>query len=108
MGRAGMKRSRTMRALFPFIANLVLLGRRYHPTCDFIARESSKEKELRMKVLVLGGTGTVGSQVVRELVSRGGVEVSVLTRDPQKTKGLPSGVRAIRGDLLDPATVRSV
>lgn len=61
-----------------------------------------------MKVLVLGGTGTVGSQVVRELVSRGGVEVSVLTRDPQKTKVLPSGVRAIKGDLLDPATVRSV
>ena len=58
-----------------------------------------------MKVLVLGGTGTIGSQVVRELLSRG-AEVSVLTRDPKKS--LPQGVRAVAGDLLDPATVRSV
>jgi len=57
-----------------------------------------------LKVLVLGGTGTVGSQVVRELLARG-VEVSVLTRDPKKP--LPPGVRAVAGDLRDPATVRS-
>ena len=57
-----------------------------------------------MKVLVLGGTGTVGSQVVRELLGRG-VDVSVLTRDPKKT--LPEGVRRVVGDLLDPGTVRS-
>jgi|NGEPerStandDraft_6_1074524.scaffolds.fasta_scaffold10056_2 uncharacterized protein YbjT (DUF2867 family) len=57
-----------------------------------------------MKVLVLGGTGTVGSQVVRELLGRG-ADVSVLTRDPKKP--LPPGVRAVAGDLLDPATVRS-
>lgn len=60
-----------------------------------------------MKVMVLGGTGTVGSNVVRELTSRG-VEVRVLTRDPEKAKSLPPGVQAVRGDLLDPATVRSV
>lgn len=59
------------------------------------------------KVLVTGGTGTVGSQVVRELVARG-VEVAVLTRDPKKAEGLPAGARAVTGDLLDPATVRSV
>jgi uncharacterized protein YbjT (DUF2867 family) len=57
-----------------------------------------------MKVLVLGGTGTVGSQVVRELLACG-VDVSVLTRAPKKP--LPPGVRAVAGDLLDPATVRS-
>jgi uncharacterized protein YbjT (DUF2867 family) len=56
------------------------------------------------KVLVLGGTGTVGSQVVRELLARG-ADVSVLTRDPKKPH--PPGVRAVVGDLLDPATVRS-
>jgi uncharacterized protein YbjT (DUF2867 family) len=60
-----------------------------------------------MKVLVLGGTGTVGSNVARELASRG-ADVRVLTRDPAKAKGLPGGVQAVRGDLLDPATVRSV
>ncbi|HEX2799302.1 MAG TPA: NmrA family NAD(P)-binding protein, partial [Thermoanaerobaculia bacterium] len=57
-----------------------------------------------MNVLVLGGTGTVGSQVVRELLGKG-ADVSVLTRDPKKP--LPPGVRAVAGDLLDPATVRS-
>ena len=60
-----------------------------------------------MKVLVIGGTGTVGSQVVRELVTRG-ADVTVLTRDPGKAKGLPQAARLVRGDLLDPATVRSV
>jgi uncharacterized protein YbjT (DUF2867 family) len=59
-----------------------------------------------MNVLVTGGTGTVGSQVVRELVSRGAT-VKVLTRDPGKTKGL-TGVEAVQGNLQEPATVRTV
>ncbi|HEX7613697.1 MAG TPA: NmrA family NAD(P)-binding protein [Thermoanaerobaculia bacterium] len=57
-----------------------------------------------MKALVLGGTGTVGSQVVRELLARG-AEVSVLTRDPKKP--LQAGARAVVGDLLDPGTIRT-
>ena len=57
-----------------------------------------------MKVLVLGGTGTVGSQVARDLLARG-MEVSVLTRDPKKP--LPPGAKAVAGDLLDPATIRT-
>ena len=56
-----------------------------------------------MRVLVVGGTGTVGSQVARELVERG-VEVDVLTRDA--TKPVAAGARAVAGDLLDPASVR--
>lgn len=60
-----------------------------------------------MKVLVLGGTGTVGSQVVAELSARK-AEVSVLTRSAEKAKALPAGARAVTGDLLEPATVRSV
>ena len=59
-----------------------------------------------MKVLVLGGTGTVGSQVVRELLARK-AEVSVLTRSAEKAKGLPEGVQPVTGNLLDVATVRS-
>ena len=58
-----------------------------------------------MNVLVTGGTGTVGSQVVRELVNRA-VNVQVLTRDPAKAKGLPPGVTAVAGNLLEPTTVR--
>lgn len=60
-----------------------------------------------MNALVTGGTGTVGSQVVRELVGRA-VNVQVLTRDPAKAKGLPPGVTAVAGNLLDPTTVRHV
>jgi len=60
-----------------------------------------------MKILVIGGTGMVGSQVARELLARG-AEVSVLTRNAQKAGALPRGMRAVTGDLLDPKTVRSV
>lgn len=57
-----------------------------------------------MNVLVLGGTGSVGSQVVRELQTRG-ADVTILTRDRKKAES--SGVSAAVGDLLDPATSRS-
>ncbi|MBA3271607.1 MAG: NmrA family NAD(P)-binding protein [Acidobacteria bacterium] len=60
-----------------------------------------------MNILVTGGTGTVGSHVVQALVGQG-AQVSVLTRDPNKAAGLPAGVKAVEGDLLKPATVRSV
>ena len=59
-----------------------------------------------MKALVIGGTGTVGSQVVRQLLARG-VSVHVLTRSPERLKGLPAGADAVVGDLLSPSTVRS-
>lgn len=59
-----------------------------------------------MKALVLGGTGTVGSQVVRQLLARK-AEVTVLTRNADKQRALPPGVTGIVGDLLDPVTVRS-
>jgi uncharacterized protein YbjT (DUF2867 family) len=57
-----------------------------------------------MRVLVLGGTGTVGSQVARDLLARG-IDVSVLTRDPKKP--IPPGAKAVAGDLLEPATIRA-
>lgn len=56
-------------------------------------------------ILVIGGTGTVGSLVVRELQARN-VPVKVLTRDPAKV--LPKGVTRVVGDLLEPGTIRSV
>ena len=57
-----------------------------------------------MSILVTGGTGTVGSAVVKELVARG-AGVKVLTRDPAKLKHL-QGVTAVQGNLLEPASVR--
>lgn len=60
-----------------------------------------------MKVLVIGGTGVVGSQVVKELQGRN-VDVQVLTRNAEKAKSLPEGVQAVTGDILEPQTVRSI
>jgi uncharacterized protein YbjT (DUF2867 family) len=60
-----------------------------------------------MHVLVTGGTGTVGSQVVRELLARNH-EVSVLTRDKSKAETLPAAVKTVVGDLGEPETVRRV
>jgi uncharacterized protein YbjT (DUF2867 family) len=54
-----------------------------------------------MKILVVGGTGTVGSEVVRQLKGRG-EQVFVLTRSPEHASKLPQGVTGIVGDLLDP------
>ena len=59
-----------------------------------------------MNALVIGGTGTVGSQVVSQLVERG-ADVSVLTRDPGRAADLPEGASVVQGDLLDPSTIRS-
>jgi uncharacterized protein YbjT (DUF2867 family) len=58
-----------------------------------------------MHILVTGGTGTVGSAVVRELLARK-QNVSVLTRDGSKP--VPAGVAAIEGNLHDVDTVRRV
>ena len=57
-----------------------------------------------MKILVTGGTGTVGSQVVSELLKRN-AQVSVLTRRPDAK--LPPGVQAVRGELGDLQTIRT-
>ncbi|MFF9869357.1 SDR family oxidoreductase [Streptomyces sp. NPDC013953] len=53
--------------------------------------------------LVTGATGTVGRQVVAELL-RLGQRVRALTRDPA-TAALPDGVEVVRGDLTDPGTL---
>ena len=57
-----------------------------------------------MKILVVGGTGNVGSEVVRQLKARN-VSVSVLTRSAEHVSKLPAGVSGVIGDLLDPSTL---
>ncbi|MBZ9645344.1 NAD(P)H-binding protein [Streptomyces sp. PSKA30] len=52
------------------------------------------------KILVTGATGTVGRQVIAELLARGHA-VRGLTRDAAKA-GLPAGVEVVQGDLTDP------
>lgn len=53
-------------------------------------------------ILVTGATGSVGRNVVRELVNAG-EKVRAVTRDPARAD-LPEGAEVVRGDLLDPAT----
>ncbi|MFE7130519.1 NAD(P)H-binding protein [Streptomyces sp. NPDC057638] len=53
-----------------------------------------------MTILVTGATGTVGRQVVQELLSRGH-SVRALTRDPARAD-LPAEAELVRGDLTDP------
>ena len=56
-----------------------------------------------MKILVIGGTGRVGTEVVKELKKRD-ADVRVLVRKPDG-KSLPGVVTAV-GDLLDPASIQ--
>jgi uncharacterized protein YbjT (DUF2867 family) len=58
-----------------------------------------------MTILVTGATGTVGRQVVEQLVTRG-ANVRALVRDASKAK-LPQGVTLVQGDLLDVDSLRS-
>jgi uncharacterized protein YbjT (DUF2867 family) len=58
-----------------------------------------------MHTLVLGGTGTVGSEVVRRLLALG-EDVLVLTRGTPASGMLPRGARGTLGDLREPSSVR--
>lgn len=60
-----------------------------------------------MKILVLGGTGTVGSEVVRQL-AKGNADIYVLTRNVKTENDRPKKVKFVTGDLLNVDTVRSV
>ena len=58
-----------------------------------------------MTILAVGGTGQIGSLVVKNLAEHG-TEIAVLTQHPEKAQ-LPPGVRAVKGDVLDPETMRA-
>jgi uncharacterized protein YbjT (DUF2867 family) len=55
-------------------------------------------------ILVAGGTGTLGTRVVRLLTERGEA-VRVLARDPARAGQLPGTVEVVTGDVRDPAAV---
>src|SRR6202161_2851807 len=55
-----------------------------------------------MKILVIGGTGNVGSEVVRELQKRN-ADLRLLVR--KEDAPTPGGVEVAIGDLLDPVSV---
>ncbi|WP_158671512.1 SDR family oxidoreductase [Bradyrhizobium guangdongense] len=57
-----------------------------------------------MTILVTGATGTIGRQVVEQLVKRG-ADVRALVRDPARTN-FPTGVAVAQADLLDVDSLR--
>ncbi len=58
-----------------------------------------------MKVLLTGGTGVVGRQLVTDLQRRN-VEVRVVTRKAPERRSKPSEAEFFVGDLLDPSSMR--
>lgn len=57
-----------------------------------------------MTILVTGATGTIGRHVIDQLIQRG-ASVRALVRDPAKAD-FPAGVEVVKGDLLDPQSLR--
>lgn len=57
-----------------------------------------------MRILVAGGTGFIGSWVVDELLARGGHEVAVMTRAPDRVPRR-AGVAYVAGDVSDAASL---
>ena len=67
-----------------------------------MAMSSSKE---RRPVLIVGATGNLGGQVLRELLAHGKT-VRALVRPGSDVSGLPKErVEIVRGDMLDPASL---
>jgi uncharacterized protein YbjT (DUF2867 family) len=57
-------------------------------------------------ILQVGATGHLGGLVLHELLSRG-KKVRALVRPGSDVSQLPKGVEVVRGDLLDPTSLRS-
>lgn len=55
------------------------------------------------RILVIGATGTIGRQVVSQLLPTD-TQIRAMTRNPAAA-GLPSGVEVVRGDLTDSGTL---
>lgn len=62
------------------------------------------EDAFALNILVYGATGRVGSHVVDEALSRGH-HVTAVSRDPARIKLQHPNLRAVRGDLLDSASI---
>jgi uncharacterized protein YbjT (DUF2867 family) len=58
-------------------------------------------------ILVMGATGTVGSELVEQLAETG-QRVRALVRDPKKAERFPKAVEVVQGDLEKPETLAPV
>lgn len=57
-------------------------------------------------ILITGGTGTVGSEVIKRLSAQG-IQARAVARNPQKAKANPlPHVQFVQGDFDDPESMR--
>jgi nucleoside-diphosphate-sugar epimerase len=61
----------------------------------------------KRRVLFIGGTGVISAACAQEAARAGDIELFVLNRGESATRPVPPGVRSLRGDARDPASVRS-
>ncbi|MBS1878293.1 MAG: NAD(P)H-binding protein [Actinobacteria bacterium] len=59
-----------------------------------------------MRVAILGASGTIGSQLVREALDRGHSVIAVVRR-PEAAEGLPAAAEVRLADVDDPAALRA-
>lgn len=58
-----------------------------------------------MTILITGATGQIGSLIVERLAARG-LGAKLLTTDPKK-RTFPAGMLPVKGDLIDPTSMRA-
>ena len=58
-------------------------------------------------ILVTGATGTVGSEVVKQLIEAGHKKIRVLVRNPAKASKFGNAVEIAKGDFEDLASLRA-
>lgn len=60
-----------------------------------------------MNVLIIGSTGTIGRELVKQALARGHV-VTAFARDPSKLKLTDPGLAVAKGDVMDLASIEQV
>ncbi len=67
----------------------------------------AEEADTKLDILVYGATGKVGTHVVTEALQRGHTVVAV-SRDPASITERHENLSAVKGDLLDATSIRSL
>ena len=76
--------------------------------CPSVSPVLSTQPSRLMSYLIIGGTGTVGKDVVAGLLQHTDSPVRVLTRSEKHAEKLPDGATAVIGDLEDPSTYEKI